>query len=145
VALPTEPTALAGDLTTRIVEQVRAALAGRYAVERELGALMPRPSDVLWYLERGRVAERFGDRFRAREAYHFVAAAWRHPDPELEPYGAEAREGLKRLSAELRQSVQLPSSPSVSAPRSLREYPPFQKLTQLEIERLTLARFGIGR
>jgi hypothetical protein len=60
----------------------------------------PRPSDVLWYLERGHVAERLGDRARALEAYRFVADAWRHPDPELEPYAAEARAGLARLTAE---------------------------------------------
>ena len=60
----------------------------------------PRASDVLWYLERGHVAERLGDRDRALEAYRFVAAAWRRPDPELEPYAAEARAGLARLTAE---------------------------------------------
>jgi hypothetical protein len=63
----------------------------------------PRPSDVLWYLERGRVAERLGDRDRAPEAYRFVAAAWRHADPELQPYVAEARAGLGRLTAESRE------------------------------------------
>jgi hypothetical protein len=60
----------------------------------------PRPSDVLWYLERGHVAERLGDHARALEAYRFVADAWRHPDPELEPYAADARAGLARLTAE---------------------------------------------
>ena len=33
----------------------------------------PRSSDVLWYLERGHVAERLGDGARALEAYRFVA------------------------------------------------------------------------
>ena len=60
----------------------------------------PRPSDVLWYLERGRVTERLGDRARALEAYRFVADAWHHPDPELEFYAADARAGLARLTAE---------------------------------------------
>jgi tetratricopeptide (TPR) repeat protein len=60
----------------------------------------PRASDVLWYLERGHVAERLGDRDRALEAYRFVVAAWRRPDAELEPYTAEARAGLARLTAE---------------------------------------------
>jgi tetratricopeptide (TPR) repeat protein/tRNA A-37 threonylcarbamoyl transferase component Bud32 len=63
----------------------------------------PLPSDVLWYLERGRVAERLGDSARAREAYRFVAAAWQHPDPELEPYAAEGRAGLARLTAKSKQ------------------------------------------
>ncbi len=64
------------------------------------GEYEPRPSDILWYLERGRVAEQLGDRPRALEAYRYVAAAWRRPDPELEPYAAEARTALARLSAE---------------------------------------------
>ncbi len=62
----------------------------------------PRPSDVLWYLERARIAERLGHRERAIDAYRYVAAAWRRPDPELEPYAAEARGGLARLTAEPR-------------------------------------------
>jgi hypothetical protein len=63
----------------------------------------PRPSDVLWYLERGRVAERLSDKARAIEAYRYVADVWQRPDPELEPYAAEARAGVARLTAELRQ------------------------------------------
>jgi len=64
---------------------------------------LPRPSDVLWYLERGRVAEQLSDKPRAIEAYRYVSAVWRHPDPELEPYAAEAGAGLARLTAESRQ------------------------------------------
>ena len=52
---------------------------------------------VLWELERGRVHERLGNRETAVTAYAFVAAAWAHADSELQPYVAEAREGLKRL------------------------------------------------
>jgi hypothetical protein len=48
--------------------------------------------DVRWYLERGRVAERLGDRARATGAYRYVPAAWRRPDPELEPYAARGQE-----------------------------------------------------
>ncbi len=62
----------------------------------------PRPSDVLWYLERGRVAERLGDRNRALEAYRYVSAIWRRPDSELEAYATEARAGLARLTTESR-------------------------------------------
>jgi eukaryotic-like serine/threonine-protein kinase len=63
----------------------------------------PLPSDILWYLERGRAAERLGDRSRATEAYRYVTEAWQHPDPELEPYAAEGRAGLARLTAKSRQ------------------------------------------
>jgi hypothetical protein len=36
VALPTDPTVLSAGLTTKILEQVRVALHGRYVVERVL-------------------------------------------------------------------------------------------------------------
>jgi len=60
----------------------------------------PLPSDILWYLERGRVAERLKDRDRALDAYRYVARAWQHPDPDLELYAAQARAGLERLTAD---------------------------------------------
>jgi hypothetical protein len=55
---------------------------------------------ILWALERGRVNERLGNRDRALEAYGFVAAVWRHADPELQPIVEEARGGLRRLGGE---------------------------------------------
>src|SRR5439155_924441 len=61
------------------------------------------PSEVLWLLERGRVNERLGDRDPAAQAYAFVADVWRHADPELQPYVAEAKAALQRLSAEPRR------------------------------------------
>ena len=60
------------------------------------------PSSVFWTLERGRVAERMGDREKAIRSYQYVARVWRHADPELQPYVAEAREGLKRMTSEPR-------------------------------------------
>jgi serine/threonine-protein kinase len=64
--------------------------------------LGPVPSEVLWSLLRGRVAERIGERDQAIQSYSWVVGMWRRPDPELEPYVAEAREGLARLTAEKR-------------------------------------------
>ena len=58
------------------------------------------PSQVLWALERARVAERRGDRAKASRDYQYVADAWRHADPQLQPYVAEAREALARLAGE---------------------------------------------
>jgi serine/threonine-protein kinase len=58
---------------------------------------------VLGSLEAGRVAERLGDREGAIRKYQFVADVWRNADPELQPYVAEARAGLRRLSAEPRR------------------------------------------
>jgi serine/threonine-protein kinase len=56
------------------------------------------PSDGLWMLLRGRVAERLGDRETARRAYQFVAEVWRHADPILQGYVEEARAALRRLA-----------------------------------------------
>jgi len=58
------------------------------------------PTRILWELERGRVAERLGDRDAARSGYAFVVAAWLHPDAALQPYVREARGGLARLSGD---------------------------------------------
>ena len=62
-----------------------------------------RPEPGTWFvlatLERGRVAERMGEREKAIGSYRFVTDAWRRPDPELQPYVHEAREALARLAA----------------------------------------------
>jgi hypothetical protein len=58
------------------------------------------PVRVLWELERGRVHERLGNRDTARTAYAFVTAVWARADSTLQPYVAEARAGLSRLSGE---------------------------------------------
>jgi eukaryotic-like serine/threonine-protein kinase len=73
--------------------------------DRRAGALLERwrwaagssPWFVLSTLERGRVAERLGEREKAIESYRFVTEAWRRPDPELQPYVIEAGEALARL------------------------------------------------
>ena len=49
---------------------------------------------------RGRVAERLSRRSVALASYQWVASTWRHADPELQPYVAEARAGIARLTAE---------------------------------------------
>jgi serine/threonine-protein kinase len=56
----------------------------------------------LWALERARVHERLGHRAQALEDYRFVAAVWRHADPELQPFVSEAGAALQRLGAEPR-------------------------------------------
>jgi hypothetical protein len=60
------------------------------------------PSEVLWTLERARVAERLGERATAARDYQYVADVWRRADAQLQPYVAEAREGLVRVSSEPR-------------------------------------------
>jgi len=53
-----------------------------------------------WALERARLAERLGDREKAKYWYGYVAKVWRHADPELRPYLVEAQAALGRLTAE---------------------------------------------
>jgi hypothetical protein len=55
---------------------------------------------VLAALERGRIAERLGDRGAATRWYQFVVDAWRHADAELRPYVDEARARLAHLTQE---------------------------------------------
>jgi serine/threonine-protein kinase len=68
-------------------------------LDRWLGAAGATPSYVLATLERGRIAERLGERDRAVRSYQFVADAWRRADAVLEPYVDEAKAGLERLAS----------------------------------------------
>jgi serine/threonine-protein kinase len=63
------------------LEPLKAALADRYTLERELG--------------RGGMATVY----RAQDLHH-VADLWKTADPELQPYVAEARGCLEHLMAE---------------------------------------------
>jgi hypothetical protein len=83
-------------LSARHEDQKAARLLNRGLVDLML------PSEVLWTLERARVAERLGDREKAARDYQYVANVWRHADPELQPYVTEAREGLTRVVGEPR-------------------------------------------
>jgi hypothetical protein len=64
------------------------------------GIITAAPSTIIWYLLRGRIAERIGEPERAIESYGWVAGMWRNADPQLRPYVTEARDGLARLTAE---------------------------------------------
>ena len=59
--------------------------------------LLPSAIDVLWVLERARVAERLGDLATARQSYAEVVAAWSGGDDELAPIVEEARRAGVRL------------------------------------------------
>ena len=59
--------------------------------------LLPSTLDVLWALERARVAERLGDRATARSSYAMVAAAWQDADDGVAPVVDEAKAALRRL------------------------------------------------
>jgi eukaryotic-like serine/threonine-protein kinase len=55
------------------------------------------PAEGLWWVARGRAAERAGDRQEAIGDYRFITALWRNGDPEVMGHVAEARAGLERL------------------------------------------------
>jgi hypothetical protein len=57
------------------------------------------PFEVLFAFERGRVAERLGERATAIRAYQFVVDAWGRGDPEVQRFVTEARHGLARIHA----------------------------------------------
>ncbi|MGH7702748.1 MAG: protein kinase domain-containing protein [Gemmatimonadales bacterium] len=69
-------------------------------LDRWLWDRVESPLFVLGTLERGRLAERLGERDKAIECYQYVVDSWRHADPELQPYVTEARTGLQRLTEE---------------------------------------------
>jgi hypothetical protein len=61
------------------------------------------PAEGLWYLQRGHVYEQVGQPSAAADDYRRVVDIWRHADPELGGYVAEAREALARVTKEPRQ------------------------------------------
>ena len=83
-------------LASRQDDRKAAAVLDRWLID------LPLPSEVLWTMERARVAERLGDREKAIHAYQYVADVWRHADAELEPYVTEAKQGIGRLTGEPR-------------------------------------------
>lgn len=60
-------------------------------------------ASVVGTLERGRIAERLGDRAAALRTYQFVVAVWRNADSDLRSYVDEAHAGLVRLGGEPRR------------------------------------------
>ena len=75
------------------VDEARALLSGGSPADWRLP---PTALDVLWLLERARLAERADDRARAASAYRSVVGFWTSADPALQPLVAEARAGLRR-------------------------------------------------
>ena len=61
-------------------------------------------------LERGRIAEKLGERERAVDAYAYVAAVWRNAEPQpLRDAVSEAKAALGRLDADGRMRAALSS------------------------------------
>ena len=67
---------------------------------------------ILMTLERGRVAEKLGEKEIAVDSYLRVAGMWQNGDPALQPFVAEARAALKRLGGERAQGFDLRGAPS---------------------------------
>jgi hypothetical protein len=83
-------------VAARRVDAARALLAGGSPAE---GEAMPSALDVMWQLERARLAERAGDARRAATAYAIVAGTWARADAPLQPWVREARAGVARARA----------------------------------------------
>lgn len=57
------------------------------------------PSQVVWRMERARLAEQLGMPDAARRDYEFVTEVWRHADPLLQPIVTEALGALRNLGS----------------------------------------------
>ena len=92
---------------------VRARLVARQDPRRALALLerMTSASDLMYaarQLERGRLAEKLGERERAVDAYAYVAAVWRNAEPQqLRDAVAEAKAALGRLDGDGRMRASL--------------------------------------
>jgi serine/threonine-protein kinase len=106
--------ALSDSMITLPIDQfVRARLVARTDPKRALAMLsrMTPSVDLLYVareLERGRIAERLGEREQAVDAYAFVANAWRNTDaPPLRDAVKESTTALGRLDADGRMRAAL--------------------------------------
>ena len=75
----------------------REALA---VLDREFPVEIVTGSQGIWALERARLAEKLGEREKAKTWYGYVVRVWRHADTDLQPVVAEAREALQRLGGD---------------------------------------------
>ena len=55
------------------------------------------PTEIVFALERGKIAESAGQRDVALKSYRFVARAWGRGDPEVQGHVQEAQAGIRRL------------------------------------------------
>jgi serine/threonine-protein kinase len=58
------------------------------------------PLKALWRLEHARVEEKLGKKEAAIRHYQYVTGIWHRADPALQPYVAEAKAALRRLTEE---------------------------------------------
>ena len=86
---------------------IEARLLTSQGQARQAGAVLDRwvwsgggPLFVLGVLLQARIAEGLGERDKATQSYQFVADVWRRADPQLQPFVAEARNALARLTRE---------------------------------------------
>jgi hypothetical protein len=63
-------------------------------------------------LERGRIAERLGEKEIAVDSYARVANRWQNGDPFLQPYVKEARAALARLGGEHAKGIPIAGAPA---------------------------------
>jgi predicted alpha/beta hydrolase len=63
-------------------------------------------------LERGRIAERLGEKEIAVDSYARVAGMWQNGDAFLQPYVKEARAALLRLGGERAKGIPIAGAPT---------------------------------
>jgi len=73
-------------------------------------------------LQLARILDRTGRLAEAREAYQFVAYAWRNADPELQPMVEEARRAVARLSR-AGDETRIPPKPAVTSRADCESHP----------------------
>ncbi|MGI8498612.1 MAG: protein kinase domain-containing protein [Gemmatimonadaceae bacterium] len=111
---------------------IRAKLLASHGRDRDALALLTArrsnlegtSASVLFAIEAGPVAERLGERQIAIDAYSRVVDAWLHADAALQPYVAQARNGLKRLTGDMTVRERVAGGRGRAAPTRTPQSPP---------------------
>jgi serine/threonine-protein kinase len=93
-----ESTLSGGPESLWYVGQLSLELGKLDEAERAFRALWGQRDGAPARLQLARILEQTGRLAEARDAYQYVAYAWRHADPELQPQVDEARQAVVRLS-----------------------------------------------
>jgi hypothetical protein len=83
-------------MAARLLERGRDFGAADKILRQRLYSLLT-PEEIVIALERGKVAEKAGQRDIARKSYGLVVSAWARGDPEVQAQVKEARTGLAKL------------------------------------------------
>ena len=87
-------------VTGELLVAQRDTAAARRWLSRDVAGIIGAPAVplVLWELLRGRLFDQLNEPERAADAYRYVVEAWRGGDPAVQPWVAQARTGLARVT-----------------------------------------------